>query len=222
MNEEQKVYFGAYSKRIEGVLKLVMTQLKVMLDEVSKDPEQAPFEHLICRIKGVDSIKEKLTQKGYPDDVSSAVKNLNDIVGIRVVTHFIGDIYSILDMIYEHSSWDVVQVKDYIATPKENGYRSLHVIIRVPFDDFAEGMGADDPAESMGTDDFAQSMGVELQLRTIAMDCWAALEHKIRYKKHVKNTALISAELKRCADEMASTDLTMQTIRDVLAQTESV
>ncbi|MBQ3785886.1 MAG: hypothetical protein II799_01285 [Lachnospiraceae bacterium] len=204
LNEEQKEYFDTYSKRIEDVLEQVMTQLKVMLDEVSKDPEQAPFEHLICRIKGVDSIKEKLTQKGYPDDVSSAVKNLNDIVGIRVVTHFIGDIYSILDMIYEQSSWDVVQVKDYIATPKENGYRSLHVIIRVPFEGFDEGMG------------------VELQLRTIAMDCWAALEHKIRYKKHVKNTALISAELKRCADEMASTDLTMQTIRDVLAQTENL
>ncbi len=203
MNEEQRSYFDKYSVQIEQVLDRLLMQLREMLEGISSDPEQVPFEHLICRIKSVESIREKLAHKGLPDDVDSAICHLNDIVGIRVVTHFIGDIYSILDMIYDNEDWNVIQVKDYIASPKENGYRSLHVILRVPF----EGM----PGEGMG---------VELQLRTIAMDCWAALEHKIRYKKHITETAIISEELKRCADEMASTDLTMQTIRDVLKESE--
>ncbi|MBR5421753.1 MAG: GTP pyrophosphokinase family protein [Lachnospiraceae bacterium] len=199
MTSEQKEYYGEYAEAIAQVRDSVMAELERILEGVSRDPEQAPFEHLISRIKGAESAKEKLRRKGCAEDAASALVNLNDIIGIRVVTHFIGDIYQILEMISGDGLWKVETVKDYIASPKPNGYRSLHVILSLPL---PEGM--------------AGRCGVELQLRTIAMDCWAALEHQMRYKKEVKNTALISAELKRCADEMASADLTMQTIRDVL------
>ncbi len=202
MTEEQKLFYGEYSDSIESILNEILFKLKSILDGISTDPEQVPFEHLISRIKGVDSAREKLMKKGLPADADSALENLSDIIGIRVVTHFVGDIYDILDKISANDSWKVVNVKDYIASPKPNGYRSLHVIITLPL----AGTGAGFPVY----------INAEIQLRTIAMDCWAALEHQMRYKKDIEDTALIYAELKRCADEMASTDLTMQTIREVL------
>jgi len=201
MSNEQELYYGRYSDDIERIMDEVLDELTSILDSISTDPEQTPFEHLISRVKGVESAKQKLAGKGLEENAESALTNLTDIIGIRVITHFIGDIYDILDRISSDTSWRVEKIKDYIAAPKENGYRSLHVILRVPFI----------PGE-------IDDIGVELQLRTIAMDCWAALEHQMRYKKDIKDTALISGELKRCADEMASTDLTMQTIRDVLCK----
>lgn len=201
MTDEQKQYYDVYSDIIEDVLKNTLGELTGILAGITTDPEQAPFEHLISRVKGVESVREKLRSKGLSVDSKTALINLTDVIGIRIVTHFIGDIYDILDMISDNKDWEVEKVKDYIANPKQNGYRSLHVILRVP----------------VACKDI-KTIGVELQLRTIAMDCWAALEHQMRYKKNVKNTALISGELKRCADEMASTDLTMQTIRDVLKE----
>jgi len=201
MSNEQELYYGRYADDIERIMDEVLDELTSILDSISTDPEQTPFEHLISRVKGVESAKQKLAGKGLEENAESALTNLTDIIGIRVITHFIGDIYDILDRISSDTSWRVEKIKDYIAAPKENGYRSLHVILRVPFI----------PGE-------IDDIGVELQLRTIAMDCWAALEHQMRYKKDIKDTALISGELKRCADEMASTDLTMQTIRDVLCK----
>ncbi len=194
-------YYGNYLEPLEGVMKMVSDRLGSMLEEITTDPEQVPVEHVISRIKGAESAKEKLRRKGYEEDAHSALIHLSDIIGIRVVTHFVGDIYDILDRISANPGWQVSKMKDYIASPKENGYRSLHVILNVPFD------GGD-----------ISSIGVELQMRTIAMDCWAALEHRMRYKKDVRDSALINEELKRCANELASADLTMQTIRDVITE----
>ena len=220
MTEEQKLFYGEYSDSIESTLNEILFKLKSILAGISTDPEQVPFEHLISRIKGVDSAREKLMKKGLPADADSALENLSDIIGIRVVTHFVGDIYDILDKISANDSWKVVNVKDYIASPKPNGYRSLHVIIRLPIDRRPKDSGDKPDISAMkgdGTSDGSPAyINAEIQLRTIAMDCWAALEHQMRYKKDIEDTALIYAELKRCADEMASTDLTMQTIRDVL------
>lgn len=195
----QEQYYGEYLPCLEQTMDLVLAELGRIMDGITPDPEQAPFEHLISRIKGVESAQEKLEKRGFEKDARSAILHLTDVIGIRVITHFVGDIYEVLDGITGTDVWKVEQVKDYIAMPKENGYRSLHVILRMPFQ--ADGI---------------ESIGVEVQLRTIAMDSWASLEHQMRYKKKVKNTSLISAELKRCSDEMASTDLTMQTIRDLL------
>ena len=199
MNDDQKEYFGIYAASLEETLKEISDELEKILDSLADDPEHSPYEHISSRIKDVKSVKDKLLRKGYETDALTGIRELSDVLGIRIVTHFVGDIYMILESIRKHKNWEILREKDYIAKPKENGYRSYHVIIRVPFH-----------ASELNT------IKVELQLRTIAMDCWAALEHQMRYKKDVKNSALIAGELKRCSDEMASTDLTMQTIRDVL------
>ena len=199
MNDDQKEYFGIYADSLEETLKEISDELEKILDSLADDPEHSPYEHISSRIKDVKSVKDKLLRKGYETDALTGIRELSDVLGIRIVTHFVGDIYMILESIRKHENWEILREKDYIAKPKENGYRSYHVIIRVPFH-----------ASELNT------IKVELQLRTIAMDCWAALEHQMRYKKDVKNSALIAGELKRCSDEMASTDLTMQTIRDVL------
>jgi len=199
MREGQKAYYGEYAAELEKTLEKVLGELERILEGIAEDPEQAPFEHLISRVKSEESATAKLALRGHETDARSALIHLTDVLGVRVVTHFIGDIYEILEEMSLTDVWRVEQIKDYIGTPKPNGYRSLHVILRLPF-----GINGID------------EIGVEIQLRTIAMDCWAALEHQIRYKKQVKNSPLIFGELKRCADELASADLTMQTIRDTL------
>lgn len=201
MNIQQKSYYGKYSSVLEDTHNEVRNELEKILNSLSEDPENSPYEHISSRIKDVGSIKDKLHRKGLNTDAQTGIRELSDVIGIRIVTHFVGDIYLIEKCVREQKNWTIVKEKDYIARPKENGYRSFHIIIQVPFE-------AGD----------VDKIKVELQLRTIAMDCWAALEHQMRYKKDVNNTSLIAGELKRCSDEMASTDLTMQTIRDVLMQ----
>ena len=202
MREEDRQFYGEFGPGLEETMQMVLRELERILQGITEDPEQAPFEHLISRIKSEESVKEKLLHRGHEVSVRSALIHLTDVLGVRVVTHFIGDIYEILDGMTKTNAWRVEQVKDYIATPKANGYRSLHVILRVPFG--IDGIG---------------EIGVEIQLRTIAMDCWAALEHQMRYKKNLRDSSLIFDELKRCADEMASADLTMQSIREILITT---
>ncbi len=199
MKQEDKIFYGKYADKLEEIRVLMMTEIQTILDSISTDPETAPAEHLKCRIKGSESLKEKLRKKNMEQTPEYALKNLSDIVGARVVTHFIGDIYTVSDLIEKSDKWQVRKIKDYIAAPKPNGYRSLHMILSVPF-----GVGGID------------YVNTEIQMRTIAMDCWASLEHQLKYKKTIRNTALIVEELKRCADEMASTDLSMQTIKDMI------
>lgn len=194
-------FYGIYYDRLLATETLMREEVEKMLFSLGSDSETALAEHLKCRIKGAESAKEKLLRLGFPVSAESALTNLSDIIGLRVVTHFVGDIYTVLALIEKDHAWTVETVKDYIASPKPNGYRSLHVILRLPF-----GVGG------------VEFIRTEIQLRTIAMDCWASLEHQLRYKKNIRNTALLEEELKRCADEMASTDLSMQTIRDMIRQ----
>ena len=199
MKPNDKLFYGIYAQRLEEIEELLLNEIKKMLDSVSTDSETALAEHLKCRVKDAESLKEKLRKRGFPETAEAGLKNLSDLVGARVITHFVGDIYTVLDMIKQNNQWLVKEIKDYIADMKPNGYRSLHVLLTLPF-----GVG-DIP-----------TIDVEIQLRTIAMDCWASLEHQLKYKKAIANTELIVEELKRCADEMASTDLSMQTIRDLI------
>ncbi|MBQ3330681.1 MAG: GTP pyrophosphokinase family protein [Ruminococcus sp.] len=199
MKQEDLLFYGEFAPKLQEIEELLMREIQAMLDSISTDPETAPAEHIKCRVKGAESLKEKLRRNGLPETARAGLENLSDLVGARVITHFIGDIYAVLELIRLNKSWRVVAVKDYIANMKPNGYRSLHVLLNVPF-----GVGG------------IPDINVEIQLRTIAMDCWASLEHQLKYKKSIKNTALIVDELKRCADEMASTDLSMQTIRDLI------
>lgn len=199
MKQEDLLFYGEFAPRLEEIKSMLLSEIQAMLDSLGTDSETAVAEHIKCRIKGAESLKEKLGRTGLGKTAESGLRNFSDLVGARVITHFIGDIYTVLDLIIENPNWQVKAIKDYIADMKPNGYRSLHVILTLPF-----GVGGIDTIDA------------EIQLRTIAMDCWASLEHQLKYKKRINNTALIVGELKRCADEMASTDLTMQTIRDLI------
>lgn len=199
MKQEDLQFYGVFAPKLEEIENILMREIQVMLDGISTDSESMIAEHIKCRIKSADSLREKLRINGLEETAECGLKNLSDLVGARVITHFVGDIYTVLELIEQNENWKVVAVKDYIANAKPNGYRSLHILLNLPF-----GVGGID------------TINVEIQLRTIAMDCWASLEHQLKYKKHINNTTLIVDELKRCADEMASTDLSMQTIRDLI------
>ncbi len=199
MNETDMLFYGSYAPRLKEITRELLKKVRMILDGISSDTETAPAEHLKARIKSTDSVRDKLLRNGYEATAENGMHKLSDIIGLRVVTHFVGDIYTVLEQMQQDPSWRVVLIKDYIANPKPNGYRSLHIILAIPFN--CEGI---------------DNIMVEVQLRTIAMDCWASLEHQLKYKKNIKNANLIVDELKRCADEMASTDLTMQTIRDLI------
>lgn len=199
MKQEDLRFYGKYAPKLEEIEQLLMREIRAMLDGISTDSETTLAEHIVSRVKSADSLCEKLRKNGLEETAECGLRNLSDLVGARVITHFVGDIYTVLELIEQNEHWKVIAVKDYIANAKPNGYRSLHVLLSLPF-------GID------GID----TIKIEIQLRTIAMDCWASLEHQLKYKKNIKNTSLIVDELKRCADEMASTDLSMQTIRDLI------
>ena len=182
-------------------LKLLESKMQYLVDEIQKARKQIketigmdPVEHLIYRIKSEESMREKCVRKGLPQTPDSALRVLKDAIGVRVVCAFVSDVYSIRDYLVNLPDCELVEEKDYIRNPKENGYRSYHMILLV-----------------------SGAVYAEIQLRTISQDTWAALEHHMHYKKEkAAEDALITAELKRCADELASTDLSMQTIRDMI------
>ncbi len=153
-----------------------------------------PVEHYLARIKTDASMREKCRQRGLPFTQETALGVIKDALGIRIVCPFLDDIYSIRTYLADVSGYTVVREKDYIRNAKSNGYRSYHMTLLV------------------------DGFFVEVQLRTISMDTWAALEHQMRYKNRSEraNDSLIISELKRCADELASTDVSMQTIRDMI------
>lgn len=165
----------------------------------SQETEEGLQSVLYCRsrLKSPESMAKKLQKRGFPVTVESALTNVHDAVGVRAVCAFTDDVYALYAWLIQQPSLTVTEVKDYIAFPKSNGYRSLHLILKIH-----EGPGA--------------GVTVELQIRTIATDCWAALEHQIKYKREVSHAELMEDELKRCADEIASVDLSMQTLRDII------
>ena len=152
------------------------------------------IDHTMGRLKSEQSVLEKCHRKNIEPTPDNIVKGIRDLVGIRIVCTFVDDTYKVRDAIREFNNIEVVEEKDYISNAKPNGYRSYHMIVKNKEGYFAE-----------------------IQLRTISMDTWAALEHDIKYKKDINvNKNLITAELKRCADELASTDISMQTIRNMI------
>lgn len=199
MNSRDLKYYGEYAELLIDKQKMLLSEINKILTKIADDSEYAPAEHIRSRIKGSSSIKEKLIKNGLSDDAKSGLEFLSDVIGVRIVTHFIGDVYLLLKLLKKSDCWEVIKVKDYISNPKPNGYRSLHIILKFPVE----------------CSDFS-FINAEIQIRTIAMDCWASLEHQMKYKKNIRNTDLIVEELKRCADEMASTDLSMQTIREMI------
>lgn len=176
----------------------VRTKLEVLNDELSMRHQRNPIESITSRIKRPLSIVEKLRRYNVPITVESVEEHLSDVAGIRVICPFIDDIYDVADMLLKQDDITLIKRKDYIQTPKENGYRSLHLIIEIP----------------VFFSDQKKSMRVEVQIRTIAMDFWSSVDHQLKYKKDIKNPEEISAELKECAEIIAQTDARMLAIKN--------
>lgn len=186
--------YGEYLPKLEAARDYLVKEIEIVREEMKKKYDLDPVEHLISRIKSEESMREKCQRKGFEETTESVLTKIFDAVGIRVVCAFISDVYVIRDHLVQLPNCELVKEKDYIKRAKDNGYRSYHMILKV-----------------WGV------VYVEIQLRTISQDTWAALEHHLYYKKEkMVDDVLIEAELKRCADELASTDLSMQTIRDMI------
>jgi len=173
------------------------TKLEVLNDELSVRNKRNPIEMIKSRVKKPLSIVEKLQRRGLDITVQSMMDNLDDVAGIRVICSFVDDIYQVAEMLVRQDDVRVVAVKDYIKNPKDNGYRSYHMIIEIPVFFSNE----------------KKLMRVEVQIRTIAMDFWASLDHQLKYKKELADAAEISEELRRCAEVIAQTDQEMLSIR---------
>ena len=180
----------------EAAVEKVTAQLNILKGEFQFSNDRNPISSISSRIKSRESIIYKMKKKGLPMTVSALINNIHDIAGVRVVCPFIEDVYYVARMLVKQHDVEVIEVKDYIREPKENGYRSLHVIITVEVD-FAEA---------------SRKVPVEIQIRTIAMDFWASTEHQLRYKKDKEFTQEVQDKLKNCADIMGKADQQMQEI----------
>lgn len=181
-----------------SALKEVGTKVEILNDEFRHIHKYNPIEYVKSRIKSPESIVKKLKRHGYESTIDNMVKHINDIAGIRVVCSFTSDIYRLAEMIGRQNDLTVVSIKDYIKNPKDSGYKSYHMLVTVPI---------------FLTDGVVDTK-VEIQIRTIAMDFWASLEHKLKYKKKVADTGEIEEQLKKCADSIEDLDYQMQKIRD--------
>ncbi len=189
--------FEEMMMRYQCAILEVQTKLQVLNNDMSVRYSRNPIETVKTRIKSPASIVEKLKRRGLDISVGNMVRNLNDVAGVRVICSFIDDIYEVAHMLARQNDIKVIEVKDYIKNPKENGYRSYHMIVEIP----------------VFFSDKTMNMRVEIQIRTIAMDFWASLEHELRYKKELDESGEISNELKNCAEIISQTDCKMQALR---------
>lgn len=181
-----------------AALKEVATKLEILNDEFQHVHKYNPIEHIKTRIKSPESIVKKLKRYGFETSVENMVKEINDIAGVRLICSFTSDIYRLAEMIGNQSDLKVISIKDYIKNPKESGYKSYHMIVAVP----------------VFLSDSVVETKVEIQIRTIAMDFWASLEHKIYYKLEGHAPDYISEGLKECSDMVAALDEKMLSLNE--------
>ena len=210
----QKDIYGGQRANLEEVLQILLHRIDALRAQfLEKEEDSDPVEHCLGRVKSDESMREKCRRQNLPETPESALEVLHDAIGIRIVCAFLNDVYMMRDYISGFDDIEIVQEKDYIRHAKPNGYRSLHLLIRVDTKNLPL------PDEDIRR----ESYNAEIQLRTISMDTWASLEHHMKYKKKVSgNTSLLASELKRCADELASTDVSMQTLRDMIRAEQSL
>ena len=180
----------------------VETKFNVLNEELSLQYDRNPIETIKTRLKSPESILEKLHRKNHPVTVDSIERNLNDIAGVRVICAFPSDIYQLEEAFLKQDDIRLVERKDYIANPKSNGYRSLHLIVEIP----------------IFLHDHKRLMRVEVQFRTISMDWWASLEHKIRYKKGLQESDHVDQELFECAKMSAELDSRMEKLQHFVGE----
>ncbi|MBQ2956195.1 MAG: GTP pyrophosphokinase family protein [Clostridia bacterium] len=178
----------------------IETKFNVLNQEYSLQHDRNPINSIKSRIKSIPSIREKLKRKDIPATLEAIEENINDVAGIRIICAFPEDVYTLSEALLKQDDITLIAKKDYIKNPKPNGYRSLHLIVAVPIFLASE----------------KRVMKVEIQLRTIAMDCWASLEHQLRYKKDFEFTDDMADELLECAKISAELDARMNALRDRL------
>lgn len=189
-NEVQLIYSSA--------LKQITTKMEILNDEFQHVHQYNPIEHIKSRIKTPQSIVKKLKKNGYESTIDNMVRYVNDIAGIRVICSFTSDIYRIAEMISNQSDIRVISVKDYIVNPKPSGYKSYHMLVTVP----------------VYLSDRIADTKVEIQIRTVAMDFWASLEHKIHYKFEGNAPDYIRDELVECAHMVSDLDARMLSLNE--------
>ena len=183
-------------------MKEIKTKFEVLDTDFKVRYSRNPISSISTRIKTTASITEKLGRRGVPFSVDNIVNNINDVAGVRVICSYIDDIYLLADALLKQEDIKLLARKDYIANPKPNGYRSMHLIVTVPVFFMDE----------------KRDMKVEVQIRTIAMDFWASLEHQLKYKQQIENQQEVIMQLKSCADVIAATDERMLAIREQIEQ----
>ena len=179
-----------------SALKVAMTQVEILDEEFASLYDHSPIHHIEYRIKTLDSIIDKLRRRGYEVTIDNIYAHIHDVAGIRVICNYLDDIYYLRSLLTRSESFKVLRETDYIKTPKDTGYRSLHLVVEVPI------------VISEGT----LKLPVEIQLRTIAMDMWASLEHELRYKSPRKFSKDDAYRLRLCSDAISEVDREMQNI----------
>lgn len=199
---DQLYQFVELEHLYESAIREVKTKLEILDSEFKTKFDYNPIHHIEDRLKSPQSMLEKLQRKGLPFNCESARATLNDIAGVRVICNYIEDIYTVADLLTMQDDVRLIKKKDYIESPKPNGYRSLHLVIETP----------------VYLSDRKELVNVEVQIRTIAMDFWASLEHELKYKTDTEVSADLAQQLKTCAETIAATDKQMQEIYRTLKQ----
>ncbi len=199
---EQLYQFIELEHLYESAIREVKTKLEILDSEFKTKYDYNPIHHIEDRLKSPQSMMEKLQRKGMSFSTENVRATLHDIAGVRVICNYIEDIYSVAEFLTRQDDVTLIKTKDYIKDPKPNGYRSLHLVIETP----------------VFLSDRKEMVHVEVQIRTIAMDFWASLEHQLKYKTDSEVSAELAQQLKDCAETIAATDLKMQSIYQTLKE----
>jgi putative GTP pyrophosphokinase len=188
----ESIYFSA--------IREISNRIEILIDELKTAKAHNPICNLVMRVKTPKSIAEKLIRKGCDLSIQAAKENINDIAGVRIICRYIDDIYTISQFLEKWNDIELLNISDYVQNPKPNGYRSLHLDVAVP----------------VSLPNRIEKITVEIQIRTLAMDYWASLEHDLAYKLSDQKTDEMAHELKDCADVIAQTDSRMQKLKNII------
>lgn len=201
VSQSTEKFYGEYLYYLNCAIEYIVAQADCISECCKESIGRDPIESIKFRIKSPESMTEKLEKHGVAVNAENAVSKVYDAAGVRIVTSFLEDVETIAEFVRKMPGLRVIEEKDYINHPKRNGYRSYHMICEFLLDIGAE----------------RKHVYAEIQIRTIAMDTWASVEHGMKYKKCIGDEKLIVAELKRCADELASVDLSLQALREIIS-----
>lgn len=199
---EQMLRFVELEHLYESAIREVKTKLEILDSEFRAKYAYNPIHHIEDRLKSPQSLLGKMQRKKLPINVEAVRQNIFDFAGVRVICNYIDDIYTVADLLTSQDDVHLIKRKDYIENPKPNGYRSLHMVIETP----------------VYLSDKKELVNVEVQIRTMAMDFWASLEHELKYKTDVEVSAELAEQLKECAETIAQTDIRMQNIYKTLKE----